>query len=230
MTILTAAQNAMARLVGRRPAAIVSSTNEMEVEITSLAQEAAVEIAKSHEWQVLTARNTISGTGAESYPLPDDFDRMHMTAGVSSPSWPNWWFSHARSLDEWEQITIRGINLEPGWWIILGDRFQTLPVIPAGGEARFFYISKNIFAASNGAPKDAITADTDSFRLDERLLTLSIIWRWLALKRMDYSEELRTYEFALSQEQARDGGSRVMRANGTTRFPGAVPSWPWELG
>lgn len=230
MTILTAAQGAMARLVGRRPAAVVSSTNEMEVEITSLAQEAAVEIAKSHDWQALTEQHTVNGTGDDSYPIPPDYDRMNMAVGVSSPSWPNWWFSHARSLDEWEQIKIRGINLEPGWWIILGGRFQTLPVIPAGGEARFFYLTKNIFTSDNQTPKDAITADTDSFRLDERLLTLAIIWRWLSLKRMDYSEELRTYEYALSQEQARDGGSRVMRSNGSVRFPGAVNSWPWELG
>jgi len=230
MTILTAAQRAIARLVGRRPPAVVSSTNEMEVEITALAQEAAVEIMKSHDWQNLTTLYTITGTGDESYPLPDDYDRMVQAMGVSSPSWPEWWFTQAASLDEWQQIKTRGFNLEPGWWMILGNRFHTLPTLSSGKQAMFYYISKDVFLGENGTPKAAITQDGDSFRLDERLLTLSLIWRWKQEKGLDYAEDLRTYETALSQEQTREKGSRVIRLNGGASFPGAVHAFPWELG
>jgi len=230
MTILTAASSAMARLVGRRPAAVVSSTNEMEVELTSLAMEAAVDIAKSNDWQELTTLYTIVGTGAESYAMPADYDRMVQAMGVSSPSWPDWWFSQVSSLDEWQMIKTRGFNLEPGWWMLLGGMFQTLPMLTSGDTANFYYISNKIFLADNGTSKSEITQDSDKFRLDERLLTLALIWRWKALKGLDYAEDMRNYDIALDQAQARDKGSRVMRRNGSTSFRGTVPAWPWELG
>ena len=230
MTILTAAQSAMARLVGRRPAAVVSSTNEMEVEITSVAYEAAVDIAKSHDWQELTTLHTVTGTGDESYPMPADYDRMVQGMGVSSPSWPDWWYSQARSLDEWETIKVRDFSLEPGWWMLLGGRFHVLPALSVGNTARFYYISNDLFLAENGTPKSTITQDSDSFRLNERLLTLAIIWRWKQMKGFDYAEDMRSYEIALDQEQARDKGSRIRRENGSSRFHGAVPAWPWSLG
>lgn len=230
MSILTAAQSAIARLEGRRPAAVVSSLDEMDVEITALAQEAAVDIMKAHDWQALTTLNTITGTGDAEYPLPPDYDRMVQAMGVSSPSWPDQWFSAASSLNDWSSITSRDFSMTPGWWIILGGQFRTHPALEAGSEARFYYISRNIFISDGGTPKSVIERDDDSFRLNERLLTLALIWRWKAMKAMDYTEDMRNYEIALSQEMARDKGSHVIRNNGRARFHGAVPAWPWELG
>lgn len=231
MSILTASQSAIARLVGRRPAAVVSSQEEMEVEITALAQEAAIDIAKANEWQALTQLATITGTGDESYALPADYSRMVQAMGVSSPSWPDWWFTQATSLDQWQEIKTRNFNLEPGWWMILGGQFQTLPVLSDGNVANFYYITKDVFTDANGNPKAEITRDDDQFRLDERLLTLALIWRWKQMKQMDYAEDMRSYEIALSQEMANDKGSRVIRNNSVPhKFKGAVPAWPWSLG
>lgn len=230
MSILTASQSAIARLVGRRPAAVVSSQEEICVEMVALAQEAATDIAKAQDWQALIRRHGIAGSGAGAYPLPADYDRMVMATGVTSPEWPNMAFRHIASLDEWERITSIGFNLTPGGWMILDGQFQFRPPLGEGREASFFYVSSNIFRSANGAPKANITRDDDQFRLDERLLTLSLLWRWKQLKQLDYAEELRLYEDALSQEMARDKGARAIR-----RRAGGVPAnvsygWPWPLG
>lgn len=220
----------MARLVGRRPAAVVSSIDEMEVEITALAQEAAEDIADANDWQALTRLASITGTGDEDYALPADYDRMIQGMGVSSPQWPNWFFRNAGTLDEWTVVKARGFDLTPGWWLILGGRFNLYPALSAGNSANFYYVTKNIFTDSNDGPKPRITADSDSFVLDERLLTLSIIWRWKQMKQMDYGEDMRLYEDALSQAMTRDKGSRVIRRN-SSRMPVNVSlGWPWPLG
>jgi len=230
MTVLTAAQDAMAVLVGRRPAAVVSSQNEMEVEITNIAQEAAVEIMKSHDWQNLTEFYTLTGTGEETYPLPADYDRMVQASEVYDPNSWAWGYEHINDYGVWLTQISRGFYAAPGAWMIRKNLFHFAPGPSIGQEAVFPYISKNIFTDANGSPKARITNDTDSFILDERLLKLSIIWRWLALKKMDFTEELRTYENALSQEQVRDGGARVIRRNSRRVPSGVRPGWPWPLG
>lgn len=230
MTILAATQRAAFYLNGSRPSAVLSSQEPFETELSFIAQEAATDIAKANDWQALIRLQEVVGTGAEAYPLPADYDRMVKGTGVSSPSWPDWWFSQAHSLDQWELIKIRDFSLEPGWWMIQNGQFWTLPALSTGSKANFYYVSNNIFTADGGAPKAEITRDDDSFVLDERLLTLGIIWRHKAMKQMDYAEDMRNYEIALSQAMDRDKGSTSIRRGQSARFKGAVRAWPWELG
>lgn len=229
MTILSTAQSAIAYLTGQRIAAVVSSQDEIAVEIEAVAEEAARDIAKAHDWTALTQLAQIMGDSTEtSFPLPDDYDRMNMAAGVHSSQWVSWRYTHVETLDEWLDVQQFGL-VTPGYWTQLGGRFQILPAPPAGETVRFYYQSNLIFKDSNGNLKPAIDADSDSFVLDERVLRLAIIWRWKAMKQMDYNEDMRNYEMALSQEMGRDGGSRVIRS-GTDRFRNATIAWPYSLG
>lgn len=77
--------------------------------------------------------------------------------------------------------------------------------------------------------KSAFTDDNDVFVLSERLLTLSLIWRWRAQKRMEYSEDLTNYETALATAVGTDKGARVIvvgkrrtRFDPSTVFPGHI--------
>jgi hypothetical protein len=66
---------------------------------------------------------------------------------------------------------------------------------------------------SDGVPflsKPAFTDDNDVFVLPERLLTLSLIWRWRAQKRMEYAEDLTNYETALATAAGTDKGARIL--------------------
>lgn len=74
--------------------------------------------------------------------------------------------------------------------------------------------------------KSAFTEDDDVFVLSERLLTLSLIWRWRAQKRMEYSEDLTNYETALATATANDKGARILvtgtrRGSASRAMPGA---------
>jgi len=231
MTILSASQDAIAKLVGRRPPAVVSSTDEICVEVTAIAQEAATDIAKAHDWQSLTEFHTITANGTDSaYPFPTDYDRMVQASEFYDPNNWAWGYCHITDYGEWLQMLNRGIGmLTPGAWTIRKNQFHFLPTPASGQEAVFPYISKNIFTDTDGAPKNRITQDSDSFVLDDSLLALAIVWRWLSLKRMDYQQEIEDYNVALSQAMAKDKGARTIRSR-PSRALNARPAWPWPLG
>lgn len=233
MTVLSACQSAIMRLVGEKPPAVVSSQDTMNVEIVALAQEAAVDIMKSHDWQALTEFYTITGDGeATSFPFPEDYDRQAQATGLYDPDNWAWGYTHVTDYGEWirYQDGLDGI-ITPGVWTIRKNQFHFLPTPGPSTRATFVYISNYIFTGQNGSPKKEITRDDDQFVLDDRLLTLALIWRWKELKEMDYGEDMRNYDIALSQAMARDKGSRVIRRNQSPidRL-NPVPAWPWGLG
>jgi hypothetical protein len=232
MTILSAAQDAIARLVGRRPAAVVSSTDEICVEITAIAQEAAEEIFKAHDWQDLTEFQTITGDGTSStFALPSDYDRMVLKSELYDPNNWFWNYQHVTDYGQWLIYQNSGFGwVSPGVWTLRKNQFHFMPTPQAGAKAVFPYVSNNIFADSNGNPKPRLSADTDSFVLDERVLTLAIIWKWLSLKRMDYQQEIDDYNIALTQAAARDKGSRVIRKGNRFNPLNTYLAWPYSLG
>jgi len=233
MTCLSACQSALIRLIGTKPATVFSSSEQTVVEIADLVTEVGVDIMKSHDWQALTKINAIAGNGTDTaFPLPEDYDRMSLGQGVSDANSWFWGYTQVPDMDTWIMIQ-NGFYLgvvSPGWWLLTGGQFQFQPAPASGATAKFPYVSKNFAIAPGGTPKAAFDNDSDTFALDERLLTLGLIWRWRAQKRLEFSEDLETYEIALSQAQARDRGAVVIRSNGRRRYPNVSVGWPWQLG
>lgn len=232
MTILSTAQNAIAQLVGERPPAVVSSQDTICVEVTAIAREAAVDIAESYDWQALTKFHTITADGSGSYPFPTDYHRMVQRSEVFDPNNWAWGYNHVPAPSDWLFYLNNSTGLvPPGIWQIRDNKFHFLPEPPVSASAVFPYITRNLFIASNGAMKDDITSDQDKFVLDERLLKLAIIWRWLSIKRMDYQQELDDYNRAMDRAAADDRGARGIKATGPWAIPGDVRNaYPWPLG
>lgn len=232
MSVLSACQSAFVRLVGLRPATIFSSTDQMEVEIADLATDVAVDIMGFHDWRALTKLHTITGDGVQSsFALPTDYDRIVLAQRITDTSNWLWGYTAAQSLEEWMTITNSGFAaVTPGWWIILDGSMQFSPAPSSGSPAKFAYISRNIGLSTTGAPKAAFSTDSDSFVLDERLLTLGLIWRWKSQKGLEYAEDMANYEKALSEAAARDTGSQAIRKGLSGRSLGPRMAWPWPLG
>lgn len=233
MTVLSACQSALVRLIGKRPSTVFSSQEQTVVEVADLVTEVATDIMKGHDWQALTKVYPITGDGFLTYfPLPQDYDRMVLAQGVSDANSWFWGYTQVPDLDTWLQIQ-NGFYLgvvAPGWWMLLENKFQFQPAPASGATASIPYIANTFARSSTGVPQSTFAADTDTFVLDERLLTLGLIWRWRAQKRLEYAEDLQTYEIALSQAQARDRGAVVIRSNGRRRVGNLGVAWPWTLG
>jgi hypothetical protein len=231
MTVLSAMQSAALRLVGRKLTAFFSSTGQFEREIVDLVNEVATDIVQSHDWQALTFIATITGDGSTTeFPLPADYDRMKLAQHMQDGKSWFWGYTRVQSLDEWISLQSGGwAALSPGWWILLQNQFQFYPAPGSGAEAKYPYVSKLYARDKDNAPKAAFTADDDSFALDERLLTLALIWRWREMKRIDATGDMENFTKAFDERSARDGGSRTIRKNGG-RVIHAAPAWPWVLG
>jgi hypothetical protein len=216
MSVLSAIQSASVRLNQHRPQSVFSDSSQYAGEMSELANEAAIAIAKAVDWRELHKLYVFSGTGQTAFPFPADYDRMPLKSAMFStrsrmPLVP------ARDMDQWLQLQILPVVGYPGRWIITGGQIEVLPTLMAGEEVKFYYITKNIVAGD----KPLFTGDNDEFMLSERLLTLGLIWRWRALKGLDYSEDMKNYDIALSEEAGRDKGSRTI-AIGEARIPSGV--------
>jgi hypothetical protein len=231
MTVLSACSSAAIRLVGRKLTTVFSSEDTFELELSDLVQDVAVEIAKRHDWQALTKLATITGDASGiAFSLPDDYDRMPLKAKIHSSRWSWSTFTPARDLDQWlDEMSFSTVGA-PGFWTILDGKMQIYPAMGADETAKFYYISTYIAKDSNDNPKAVINDDGDTFFLDDRLLTLGLIWRWRAQKRLEYAEDLQNFEIAIAQEISRDRGSRMITLGGgyrggmdiRTAYPGAL--------
>ena len=232
MTVQLAMQSAAVRIIGRRPPVFFSSSGTFEVELTDLLNECAADIMKSHDWRSLTKFHNVSGDGtATAFPLPTDYDRMVLAEAVTDRETWFWNYTACPDLTTWSTLNDSAFGaITPGWWIILGGSIQFYPAPPAGQEARFPYISKNYATDSEDNEKAAFTADSDTFKLDERLLTLALVWRYRELKGMPDLGSQETYFKALSEAAARDPGSRVIRSRPHIGPLNTRVAWPWPLG
>ena len=229
MTALTAMQSAAVRLIGRKPIVFFGSEETFEVEICDLLNDVAREIAESHDWQSLHKTHEIAGDGAAtSFPLPSDYQRMLLDSRLFDPNTWAWGYHYREGLPDFLRTESTGLYGAPGVWTMTQDAFRFSPA--PSGTTLFPYVTKLIVRDADDVSKAAFTADSDKFRLDERLLTLALVWRWRAQKALGYREDMANFELALSRAQAKDGGARVIRRNGLLPAGNYAPAWPWELG
>lgn len=221
MTILSVCQSA-SKIIGLAvPDAVMASTAREMVELSNIAQEMADRIASGHDWQPLSRIATVTGDGStEAFDLPSDYDRMLLKAKVWSSSLETA-LSHILDLDQWLALDVQSFDFVVNAWTIYGGQIHIKPALASGVTAKFFYQSNLVVSPNAGENKTTFTADTDTFRLDERLLTLGIIWRWKEAKGQDYAEPMADYEEAKERLVLRDRGSKMLRI-GPVRMPSDV--------
>lgn len=233
MTVLSACTEAAVELNQSELTALFTSTDAFPRELRTLANRHAVAVAQAYDWQKLLVLSTLAGDGTTTiFDMPADYDRMPKKAKLHSSTWQTATFRKADDLDQWLYLNDTAISGTPGNWIIIGGQMNIFPAMAVGETARFYYISNKVVADAAPAvtTKPAFTADTDTFRLPERLLTLGLIWRWQAQKGKDYGEDLKNYEIALSEEIGKDRGSNIITV-GRQRWPGNVNlAYPGVLG
>lgn len=208
------------------PTAIYTSTDKYSTELSQIANEAATYIMKQHDWRLLTTLKTQAGDGTTTdFSLPSDYDRMPVKAQIfrASTKRP---MVQILDLDTWLENRLVSISSLEGEWIILGGNLVTYPVMASTDSAKFYYISNKYAANSGGTAQAAFTSDADTFRLDDRLLKLAIIWRWRFMKGLEYADDMQNFEIAFAQEIARDKGSRILKIGRHRLLDGVSWAYP----
>lgn len=230
MTILSVIQNACLVCGLNKPAAVMAATTREMLEMARLANEMALMIAERHDWQALMVQATITGDGTnEAFDLPSDFGRMPTKGNLWSSRWM-WDMNPIVGTDAWLQYQMWPATLVLGNWIIYGGQFHILPVMDTGDTVKYFYQSNKLVTATGGTTKAAFTADTDTFRLPERLLELAIIYKWKADKGQPYVDRLNDFEEKLAQAKETDSGSKPVVSGSQRSRSGAKLAFPFSVG
>lgn len=206
MTILTAVQSVALRVVGTTPNAVFSSTEQVTRELLDLAQDVAIDIARAAEWRRLVS--IANHAGGTAMPVPADYDRMLVG---QSP----YGMSEFANVSDYMDATAGRWTGEG--WILMGDEFRFWPA--PSGAVSFPYMSCDVVKSADGVRKRRFTADDDEYVLDERLLTLGLLWRYRAQEGLDYSEDMANFELALAKAMNADKGARVLSPD--RRLPGS---------
>jgi hypothetical protein len=234
MSLLTVVKDVCAVVGVTIPQAVLSNitANRTMQEMLALANEMANRIAyNNRDWTKLILTNVFTGDGVTtSFPLPANYKRMLLTSNVwrsTSALQPMTFISDP---DEWMQRRAQNWSTPWGEWIILGGNMLVWPAMGTGVTASFAYLDGNCINLSSGGAGPAFAADTDNFRLNERMLRLGMIWQWKANKGSPYAEDMATFNDALGYEQAHDKpspiiiGRRPMSAGVRVAYPWPVPS------
>lgn len=223
MTVLAVARAASTSLGLSRPQAVFTDTSREMIEMRDALNAAGRAIAfDRYDWQRLKRFGTVTGDGtSQALDLPEDYLRLPKTAEIFPVGNPYGKLRHIVDSNRWLELEQTGFGMADGMWTLLGGQMHIRPVLGSGAQVRFVYVTRNYAQGSSGAAKDAFTADTDTFVLPERLLTLGVIAQWKKNKGLDSADAIDEFEDALAAEIGADKGPSTI-AVGTPRFPGNV--------
>lgn len=234
MSLLKVVQDVCAVVGVTLPQSVLSSitANRTMQEMLSLANEMANRIAyDNRDWSALKLTNVFTGDGVKtSFPLPANYKRMLLTANVWRSTSALAPMTFISDTDEWLQRRALNYSYPFGEWTILSGQMLIWPAMGAGVTATFAYVDGNCINLASGGAGSAFGADTDSFRLDERVLKLGMIWQWKASHGSPYAEDMASFGVALDMAQGHDKpspiliGRRPMSSGMRVAYPWPVPT------
>lgn len=236
MSLLTVVQSFCQRTGLPVPSFAVGSTDAQVLQIIALADEVVEDLCDRWTWADLTREAvfvTVNGEdqGSLDTIAPNGFLRI----------------SQETIFNRTLRLPLVGPMTQAQWqalkalptagpfykYRIRQNRILFMPAGIAGHTCAFEYASSYAILAVDGTTyRSAFAADTDTFILDERLLTAGLRWRWRAEKGLDYAEEFRRYEELANNASGRDGTKpRIDMSGGGNDFrPGIwVPSGNWNI-
>jgi len=234
MSLLTLVQDVCRRISLARPNAVMSATDEQTQQLLGLANEEGQELAARFPWQALTQQSQFATVAAESqgsmttlagagfgWILNDTIWNRSQRRPIFGPKTPaNWQMLKASFMNgPWIQYRIRG------------NEMLFLPT-PAAGEDCYFEWQSKYWVISSTGNAASYVDDADTSLLDERLLTLGVIWRWKAAKGLEYAEDFNKYERALIDATSRDATKPRLSLDGYSPdlFPAVVvPAGNWTV-
>lgn len=230
MSLLTIIQNVCAEIDLDSPTAITSSADPQLKQLQILSYRAGKDLLKDHDWSVLNTVRNFTATGVTPEPTEPPSDFSNFTA--NSVIWNTsrlWQLSGPVEPQTWERNTIFNSNPVPQIWRMLGGKLAIFPNV-ATETMRYEYISKNWIAVMGGSTyAEKWANDTDTSRIPEDLIELSLIWRWKRAKGLDFGEELENYERAKESAIGADRAAQPISLSMPNR--GEVPDnyWPGTI-
>ena len=237
MSLLTIVQNFCRRTKLPVPSTVMGSTDTQVLQILALLEEEGNDLAARGSWQELTFETSVTTTANESQGTMDTLCPNGFRYIKNQTIW-----SRTRRLpvcgpldaQEWQMLKALFVNGPYYRFRIRGNELLVNPTPPADESWYWEYVSQNwILGADLTSYRQYFSLDTDTVILPETLVLMGLRWRWKKEKGLDYAEDMRTYEMQIKDAMGRDGGKRVLHADGGSSkgpAPGIfVPTGSWNV-
>lgn len=230
MTLLTICQHVADDVGVERPETIIGNPERTAKRLLRAATRECQFLAKQ-DWSVLQREHEFQTVaGVDAYDLPDDFESL-----LSDTSWDKsnyWQVRGGLTAKEWQfrkNALIATTAVRKRFRIKRGSgnkRQYFLEPTPTAVEDQVFeYRSKAWCQSSTSVIQTEWLADTDTALLDEDLIELGVLWRYLKRIGQSYGEEFDEHNLTGRQMLSQDRAPRTLvpRANavviGATNVP-----------
>ena len=222
MTLLTICQDAANEIGVPSPSAVIGSTDTTAIQLLAAANREGKNLVTGYDWEVLVKEENHTAIANESQgrltAIATDFERFSNNTMWNRTSDRK--FYGPLNNTEWQ--TLKG-SVQSGitnYFRIRGGYLLMNPVPTVGDAIYFEYISEWWVDTTGNGDADATryAADTNTTILDENLITLGVIWRFLKQKGLPYDNQLQEYQIKLFEKQAKDGAKPIIRMSGSSRL------------
>lgn len=196
----------------------VASNDPGVLRLVKLANRSSRRIATGYEWQTLIRTYTFSLTTDTQYDLPDDWrafipDTTFVDSylfGVDMRTRPQLW--------RYLQVNTTGTG--PRYRMrVMNDKIQVYQP-QSGDEITFEYISDHpVMDADGTTTQKLFDADDDTFRLDDDLLVMDIIWRYKKLLGLDWQVDHAEYKTYLRTVQGQQAPAKTIIGSDGSDMP-----------
>jgi hypothetical protein len=221
MTLLTICQDA-AKLIGiTAPDAVTSSTDTSTIQLEAVANQEGRAQVQKYRWEVLIKEGSHTTIAAESQgamtTIATDFGRFSNNTMWNRTT--NRRYFGPITDSEWQRILAVVSGGITNYFRIRGGNLLMHPTPTAGESVKFEYVSTDWVDTSGGttANADKFTADSQTTVLEEELVILGVVWRFLKLKGLPYDQQFVDYQNRVSEYSGHDGASPIVRMGGPSR-------------
>lgn len=229
MSLLTLTQNACRRLALAVPSAAFASTDTQVQQLVALANEEGEELASRCQWSILDLEATFTtvATPADMVTVAPGFKYL-----INETMWDRTENRIIKPItaQEWQEVNSNTYTSPFTKFRIWQGAIYFYPDLAADHDIAFEYMSKNWVALDAGGTSDAWAADADTGLLDERIMTMGLIWRFKQVKGFDWEPDFQKYEARVADAMARDGSKKILNMGGRYRrnIRDNIPEGSWS--
>ena len=190
MTLLTICQDA-AKIIGiTAPSAVTSSTDTSVIQLEACVNQEGRAQVRTYTWEILIKEGSHTTVAAES---------QGAITSIAS---------------DWGRF-----SNNTNYFRIRGGLLLMSPTPTSGESVKFEYVSKNWVDTSGGstANADKFSGDSQTTVLEEELIVLGVVWRFLKLKGLPYDMQFMEYKTRMQEYTNQDGAKPILRMGGPSR-------------
>jgi len=248
MSLLTIVQDVCRRVGLVVPTSVVGNTDQTTIRLLGLANEDGEELCdrftSAHAWSALRKTATFLTSGVSDQGLLTTLMGSDYASIVRRTMWNETLqrkYGAAVSAEMWRDQVVLNSSLQwdtAGMTRIYGNRLYIWPVPTAGQTVSCEYRSKNWVSDAAGTNTYSVwNADTDTtFAWPERVAKMGLVWRWKQSIGLEYAEDFRKYEAAVTAASLTDGDPQTLTMDGGNDSPFAfgaaipiVPGGSWGV-